>query len=220
MRPMLLALTLAACGGAPATTDAGDLTSGTLAVERLPEEVVLSSELSSGGGVSQDDVDDAIDNALDDVNEEMDDIHDAVQTVGGRVDDVEARLGGVAGVTVPDFDSNISLDSTTSRMLAEIVIGPAPQGAVLSSNVSLEKSGASTGRYELTIREGTCSGTIAAKTLWRPGTVSESYNSDVVALNAFVASVPTATTFVLCGRKFDDTAPTANAGPRSLVAHW
>jgi hypothetical protein len=211
---------LVACGGG-GTTNASDLTEGTLAVERLPDEVVLASELPAAG-VTQQQLEDAIDDAVEDI--------DASQITSGTLPasalppeaivDGDARLGGVAGDSVPDYDNNIILDGTTNDELLRLTAGPSTAGVALSAVVQLEKTGATTGRYELTVREADCDGRIIAWVVWRPGTVGETWYADALSLVGFAPASATSVDYVLCGRKFDAGAPAATAGPRGLIAHW
>jgi hypothetical protein len=221
MRFPLLMLLMVACGGGGGTTNASDLTEGTLAVERLPEDVVLTSELPAAG-VTPQQLEDAIDDAVQDLDASV--ITEGTLPVSVLPPEVilegDARMGGVAGVTVPDYDSNISLDGTTNKELLRLTAGPTTVGMALSASVQLEKAGSTTGRYEVTIREGDCSGAVVAMGIWRPGTIEEAYNAEPVPLVGFAAAEPTPVDYVLCGRKFDATAPTATAGPRGLIAHW
>lgn len=220
MRNALFLLGLAACGGG-GTTSASDLTEGTLAVERLPEDVVLSSELPAAG-VTPQQLEDAIDDAVEDLD--ASEITEGTLPVSVLPPEVilegDARMGGVAGATVPDYDSNIALDSSTNKELLRLTAGPSTAGVALSATVQLEKIGATTGRYELTLRKGDCNGADIALAIWRPGTVAETYYADPVSLVGFAAAEATPVDYVLCGRKFDAGAPTATAGPRGLIAHW
>ncbi|HMV66856.1 MAG TPA: hypothetical protein PKA64_08410 [Myxococcota bacterium] len=220
MRDTICLLPLLVGCGAP-TVNASYLTEGTLSVDRLPDEVVLDSELPAPG-VTPAQVDDAIDDALAalDAGDITQGTLPASVLPPEAITDGDARLGGVAGDTEVGYDANVALDSATAKVLAAITVGPAPRGVAMTAHVQLEKSGATTGRYELTIREDSCTGSPVGLAIWRPGTIDQAYNADTVSIVAFVPSLAEAATYALCGRRFDDVAPTATVGPRGLIGTW
>ncbi|MCB9681207.1 MAG: hypothetical protein H6733_07015 [Alphaproteobacteria bacterium] len=223
MRTLLPVLVfLAACGGS--TVDASLLTEGTLAVERLPDAVVLDDELPAPG-VTATEVEAAITTALDDALQNLD-----YATILGTVpvsalpatvvlaDD--PALGGVAGDVLPDYSDVVTLADTSAVELASVTVGPAVHGVTFTAQTTIEKPGSTTGRYEFTLRAESCAGTAVGFAMWRPGTVTQSYNADSVSVVGFATDVDVATTYVFCGRKFDGSAPDASVGPRGLIAHW
>ncbi len=128
--------------------------------------------------------------------------------------------GQVDGTQVTGFSSPLTIAATTNLQLASITVPGAPTGTVIfSAHAYLEKSGTTTGRYELSIRSGSCAGTIVGFMFWRPGTTTESFHGETLSFTGMGNAV-SSTTFVLCGRKFDSGAPDASVNPRGLNASW
>jgi hypothetical protein len=129
--------------------------------------------------------------------------------------------GRVAGTQQTDFVTATNLDTTTNVQLMSLALpGSASGNAILVAHAYVEKASGTTGRYELTIHSNDCAGTILGLTLWRPGSSADSFVADAITLTGAISSATGATTIVLCGRKFDSTAPTGTVYARGLNGAW
>lgn len=197
------------------TTDASALTSGTLDPARLPSEVVVESELTAAlSGISATtDASDLTSGTLDPAR--------LPSEVALAAELTAAARGGTAGVQVTSFAGSVAIDSTTTVELLSLDVTTATvTNVVVTAHAYLERSGATTGRYDLSLRLTSCSGTLIGETFWRPSTSSDSYVADAVTLTGFAPSVNGAVTIKFCGSKYDGGAPTATAGFRGMIAHW
>lgn len=220
---------LAACGGSTDGIDAGDITTGTLAVSRLPDDVVLEDEIdptTDAGDLTQGTL--AVARLPDEVVLE-DELTDALSDVANLPPEVVVaselptpKPSGVAGDQVTGFGSLVTIDSTTEQVMASVVIdGGADVDVAFQAHIYIEKAATDIGRFELAIRESTCSGTVVGYTFWRPPAAgSGSYSGGTLSLTGFAEDVPDGTTYVLCAAKFDGAAPNVVAGPRGLIATW
>lgn len=220
---------LAACGGSTDGIDARDITTGTLAVSRLPDDVVLEDEIdptTDAGDLTQGTL--AVARLPDEVVLE-DELADVLSDVANLPPEVVVaselptpKPSGVAGDQVTDFGSLVTLDSTTYEQIGSVVIdGGADVDVAFQAHAYVEKPADETGRFEFAIREGSCSGTLVGATFWRPPiAASGGYSADVISFTGFAEDVPDGTTYVFCPAKFDSLAPDAWTGHRGLIATW
>jgi hypothetical protein len=129
--------------------------------------------------------------------------------------------GNVAGSQITGFSGSVNITGTTAVQLHSLSIPGSSAGvATVTAHAYVEKDATTTGRYEFTLRTGTCSGPIVGVAWWRPLTAVAGFNAETVALTGTVTGANAATTIVLCGAKFDSDAPTATVYLRGLIAHW
>lgn len=223
----LAALALAACGDATGLTTAdldGAIAAhdtdpaahpGVVDATRLPDEVVLADE-------------------LDDAISDIDPTTDASDLTSGTLDPARlpsevvldselttAARGGTAGVQVTSFTGSVQISTTSVVELLSLDVTTATAtDVVIVSHAYLERSAATTGRYDLSLRLGTCAGDTLGATFWRPSTSDDSFAADVVTFTGYAPGIDGAATIKLCGSKFDSGAPTATAGFRGMIAHW
>ncbi len=125
------------------------------------------------------------------------------------------------GYQQPDFNDSVTLSSTSFVELGSVTpTGPRDTNVALSAHVYLERTASATGRYLIAIAAGGCDGTVVGATMWRPPTSGDTWIADTLSLTGYAEAVPLGTTFVLCGRKYDGSAPDASANYRGLVATW
>lgn len=128
---------------------------------------------------------------------------------------------GVVGNQVTNHASGANLDSTSdAELIATTPTHVYDTDVVVQAHVYLERSGATTGRYELTLRVDDCAGTVIGSTLWRPPESPTTWVADVLSLTGVATALPVGSDVVLCGRKFDVGAPTAYTYSRGIIATW
>ena len=127
----------------------------------------------------------------------------------------------VAGTQQTSASPSVAITATSHVSLRALTV-PAHASGVTAfvAHVYLERAGGTTGRYELEIRRSNCFGTIVGGTLWRPPITTSSFVADAVTLTGFDSGITVTTTYHLCARKFDGSAPTATAYHRGLIAHF
>lgn len=128
--------------------------------------------------------------------------------------------GDVAANQVPNFASSVAISSTTAVELLSLALPGSTSGAAtIAAHAYVEKDATTTGRYEFSLRVGTCAGTIIGLTMWRPLTGS-GFHAESIALTGAVSTATSATTVVFCGRQFDSPIPPGTAYARGIVANW
>jgi len=126
--------------------------------------------------------------------------------------------GGIVGSQITNANSGVLLDSTIDKSLLNITIPSSGSvNVALSAHVYIEKGNASTERYEFSIRASSCSGTLVGDTFWRPDVQTNGLIATTISLTGF-QNITASTTYHLCARKFDPTAPDANVYMRGLNA--
>jgi len=136
---------------------------------------------------------------------------------------VRAPAGTTAfGAETTGFTTPTVVDSTSFASAASLAVdGVAPFAVRLTAHAYLETQnfGASS-RYEIGICRGSASGAMVGRALWRPmrQTSDAHFIGDTLALTGYDRNVSGPTTYVLCVRKYDPTAPTVTAYADGLVA--
>jgi len=221
------------------STDASALTTGTLDVARLPDEVVLQGELATAlandaVGVTRLPLEVVLEDELATdlaalANSAVDVERLPSQVVlqnelTAALQDIEsgaALASRTASTQVPRANASIAIDSTTAVELLSLTFDPgAVTSAAFNVHAYAERSGATSGRYEFFLTLDDCTGSSVGGTLWRPPVTSTTFTADAVSFTGHVADLRGSTTVVLCGRKFDSNAPTATVFHRGLVANW
>jgi hypothetical protein len=90
----------------------------------------------------------------------------------------------------------------------------------IDAHVYVERVPSNDGRYDFTLHLDGCGGEIVGRTLWRPISSADGYQSDVISFTGWAPDVPAGSDLVLCGRKFDSFVPNAVAGMRGVTAQW
>jgi hypothetical protein len=115
-----------------------------------------------------------------------------------------------------------ALDSTDPITLAAVAVnGAAPYAVRLAAHLYVQ--GASfdaNSRYDFGICRGDASGPLVGRSHWRPGRIDSdgNYIGDAVTFTGFDTGLAGPTIYVLCGEKFDATAPNVDVFMRGLVA--
>jgi hypothetical protein len=116
---------------------------------------------------------------------------------------------GVLGVT---NSTGVTITTTTATSIASVTISESGTfNVALNAHAAVEISGATISRFQLEIRNTSCTGTILGQAMWRPGgsASNSTLYANTISLTGFQANVAGPETFVLCARKFDSSFPDA-----------
>ncbi|MGF1667945.1 MAG: S-layer homology domain-containing protein [Acidimicrobiia bacterium] len=129
-----------------------------------------------------------------------------------------AATAGQAGSQVVDFNSPLDASIEIVETLTVDATAITNSTVSLNAHVYLEKTAASEGRYDISIRRDDCAGTVVGSTFWRSAENSEaSFIADTIALTGF-DTVEGSQTYALCVEVF--TGPEVSINMRGLTATW
>lgn len=129
-----------------------------------------------------------------------------------------AGTSGEVGDQVTDFDSPLDTSSGIVEALTVDVPAVSDATVALAGHVYLEKTAASEGRYEISIRQDDCTGAEVGMTFWRSAQSDESaFVADTIALTGF-DTVSGPQTYALCVDVF--VGPDVSVNMRGLTATW
>jgi hypothetical protein len=114
--------------------------------------------------------------------------------------------------------TTITITSTTAVQLASVALPGSPSGVALTAHAYWQRAQSGGGlTYEITLRSGTCTGTILGQGSWRPVTTTY-YVGDTISISGFATAATS--TVVLCARKVSTDAADVTVTNRGIAASW
>lgn len=115
----------------------------------------------------------------------------------------------------------VTIDSVTAVPIETVTIaGTGTVDVALTAHVQIENSGATQGRYDITVRSGDCTGAVVGAAGIRTGVTTSTLVNSTAAVTGFVADAPAGSTYALCAEKAFPGSADGTAYRRGLTATW
>lgn len=130
---------------------------------------------------------------------------------------------GIDSVQVTGTTDPVTLDATDPVLIDSVTIGgTGTVDVALNAHVQIENDGTvvAQGRFEVTLRQGDCSGAVLGAAGLRTGVTTSTFVNSTVPVTGLAAEVEGGSTFALCAEKSAPGGADGTAFRRGIVAIW